>query len=232
MKYYLYRHIRLDTNKPFYIGIGTKGNNYNTIRSEYKRAYQKWGRNQHWKRVVKKVDYVIEILFESDEYNEIKQKEIELIKLYPDLVNYTQGGQGTLGLNGKKHPKSKKVYQYSKEGFFIKKWDSINLAGEKLEIHTTNIVSCLKGKLKSIKGFRWSYKKKNKLEPLINLSGKFQKTKKKVYKIDIITGDILQIFDCINDAAKSVNIHAGKISQCCNNKRKTCRNFKWKFYEK
>jgi len=23
-KYYLYRHIRLDSNKPFYIGVGTK----------------------------------------------------------------------------------------------------------------------------------------------------------------------------------------------------------------
>lgn len=25
-KYYLYRHIRLDKNQPFYIGIGTKPN--------------------------------------------------------------------------------------------------------------------------------------------------------------------------------------------------------------
>ena len=25
-KYYLYRHIRLDKNEPFYIGIGTKNN--------------------------------------------------------------------------------------------------------------------------------------------------------------------------------------------------------------
>lgn len=229
MRYYLYRHIRLDVNIPFYIGIGTKVLNYNTMRSEYKRAYQKWGRNKHWKHIVDKVGYRIEIVCESNDYNKIKEKEIELIKLYSNLVNYTEGGQGTLGLNGKNHIKSKQVYQYDIDGKFIKKWESINLAAQNLDIFSTNIVSCLKKKIKSTKGYRWSYKKHKKLEPILRLTGKFQKTKKKVYKLDIKSDKILEIFDCVNDAAKSVNIHPGKISQCCNGKRKTCRNFKWSF---
>lgn len=44
-KYYLYRHIHLDTNEPFYIGVGTK-----TIRV-YIRAFTKSNRNIFWKKI-------------------------------------------------------------------------------------------------------------------------------------------------------------------------------------
>lgn len=53
-KYYLYRHIRLDKNEPFYIGIGTKGNKINTnLRSDYI--------NRGWKQV----EYIKETVVES-----------------------------------------------------------------------------------------------------------------------------------------------------------------------
>lgn len=43
---YVYRHIRLDKNQPFYIGIGVdEGGNY-------KRAYNFIKRNNYWKNVV------------------------------------------------------------------------------------------------------------------------------------------------------------------------------------
>ena len=38
-KYYLYRHIRLDTKVPFYIGIGTKIKG-GTFKRIYKRAFE------------------------------------------------------------------------------------------------------------------------------------------------------------------------------------------------
>ncbi len=99
-KHYLYRHIRLDTGEPFYIGIGTKikGNHFKRI---YKRAYEINQRGIWWKKVVNKADYEVEILLESDDYEFIKQKEIEFIALYKridccggTLVNLTDGGQG------------------------------------------------------------------------------------------------------------------------------------------
>jgi hypothetical protein len=91
----LYRHIRLDTNEVFYIGIGKKE----------KRAYERGNRrNAFWKAVVNKTDYDVEILLESDDYEFIKQKEIEFIALYGrrnlgrgSLVNLTDGGDGLLG---------------------------------------------------------------------------------------------------------------------------------------
>lgn len=81
---YLYRHIRLDKNEPFYIGIGTG--------KYFKRAKNKIGRNPIWKRIANKTDYEVEILFDDMELEECKKKEIEFIALYGRIVN----GDGTL----------------------------------------------------------------------------------------------------------------------------------------
>ena len=96
-KHYLYRHIRLDTNEVFYVGIGTKHKKW------YTRSYNKTNRNIFWKRVVEKTDYEVEIVLESDDYDFIQQKEIEFIALYGrrnlgtgTLVNLTDGGEGAL----------------------------------------------------------------------------------------------------------------------------------------
>lgn len=98
-KHYLYRHIRLDKNEPFYIGIGTKQKH-----SDYPRANFTTNRKTSWKNITNKTDYEIEILLESDDYEFIKQKEIEFIALYGrrdlgkgTLVNHTDGGEGTKG---------------------------------------------------------------------------------------------------------------------------------------
>ena len=94
---YVYRHIRSDYNIPFYIGIGAD--------DRYIRAYNKKNRSSHWKSIVKKTDYEVEILFEHEDYNFIKEKEVEFISLYGrndlglgTLCNKTDGGDGCLGL--------------------------------------------------------------------------------------------------------------------------------------
>ena len=91
---YVYRHIRLDKNEPFYIGIGNDLIN--------KRANEKARRNNLWKKIVSKSDYNIEILFDNITYEEAKIKEIEFIKLYGRidlnngiLTNLTNGGDGS-----------------------------------------------------------------------------------------------------------------------------------------
>ena len=94
---YLYRHIRLDKDVPFYIGIGSD--------KTYSRANSNKNRNSHWLNIVSKTEYEVEILFEHDDYEFIKQKEIEFISLYGredltngTLCNLTNGGDGCLGL--------------------------------------------------------------------------------------------------------------------------------------
>lgn len=100
MRYYLYRHIRKDTNMPFYIGVGTKTKR-KTIRSNYSRAHNMKGRNRIHSRIVSKTDVEVEILYESNDLQEIFNKEIEFILLYGridlksgTLANLTSGGEG------------------------------------------------------------------------------------------------------------------------------------------
>lgn len=85
----VYRHIRLDKNMPFYIGISTNN----------RRPYTKRGRNDYWNNIVKLTDYEVEILFEDVDEDFAKEKEKEFIRLYGRkdigtgiLCNLTDGG--------------------------------------------------------------------------------------------------------------------------------------------
>lgn len=96
---YLYRHIRLDKNQVFYIGISKKDD------IKFSRAYNfdHRHRNRHWLNVFNKTAIEVEILFDNIPYSEAKEKEIEFIDLYKrvcdggTLTNLTKGGDGVLG---------------------------------------------------------------------------------------------------------------------------------------
>lgn len=94
----VYRHVRLDTNKVFYVGIG----------KDERRAYvkSKQHRNKYWINITNKSDYRVEILFDDLDWEDACSKEVELISLYGrsdlglgTLVNLTDGGEGTLGMS-------------------------------------------------------------------------------------------------------------------------------------
>ncbi len=94
---YVYRHIRLDKNEPFYIGIGTRNDNH-------ARAYNTERRSEIWKRIFAKTQIDVEIIIDNISADKAKEKEVELIKLYGRinlktgiLVNMTDGGDGSTG---------------------------------------------------------------------------------------------------------------------------------------
>jgi len=82
---YVYRHIRLDKNEPFYIGIGSDE------KGKYKRAYVSSKRNNYWNNIVSNTGYRVEIMMDDLTLEEAKQKEIEFIALY-GRVNYYEDG--------------------------------------------------------------------------------------------------------------------------------------------
>lgn len=88
---YIYRHIRLDKNEPFYIGVGTKRTNryYGCIESEYERAYSMSGRNNIWKRIVSKTNYCVDIIFDELDNKEARGKEMEFMHMYGFLSDST-----------------------------------------------------------------------------------------------------------------------------------------------
>jgi hypothetical protein len=101
---YLYRHIRLDKNEPFYIGIGSNPN--------YRRAYTKNKRNKYWHNIVSTTDYRVEIMLDDISWEEACEKEMEFISMYGRkdnksgiLCNMTNGGDGTFGRSLSKETK-------------------------------------------------------------------------------------------------------------------------------
>lgn len=91
----IYQHRRSDTNQVFYVGIG----------KTTKRAYSVYNRNIHWRHIVGKVDYVVEVLQENLTWEDACKEETRLIALHGRsdlkkgyLVNQTDGGEGSVGL--------------------------------------------------------------------------------------------------------------------------------------
>ena len=66
-----------------------------------------------------------------------------------------------IGLNkkrfGRENNRSRKVEQYDLNGNFIRTWDTIKQAADKLKINTANIIACCQGKYKKSHGFIWRY---------------------------------------------------------------------------
>ena len=93
---YIYKHIRTDINEVFYIGIGSD--------TKYKRANTENSRNKHWKNVINKTSYIVEIIEDGLSWEDACKREIEIIKYYGrkdlnegTLVNMTDGGDGVFG---------------------------------------------------------------------------------------------------------------------------------------
>ncbi len=100
---YLYRHIRLDKNEVFYIGIG--GFSKREKCGLYSRSKEKSGRNKYWKNITNKSSYIVEIIIDNLTYEMAKVKEIEFISIYGrkdlgrgTLCNLTNGGDGSINV--------------------------------------------------------------------------------------------------------------------------------------
>lgn len=93
--FYVYIHKKADTGEVFYVGKG-QGN----------RAYGLNSRNRYWRAIVNKHGFTAVIIKNYKSEEEAHKKEIALISKFRsldiELVNMTDGGDGTSGCN---HPK-------------------------------------------------------------------------------------------------------------------------------
>ena len=256
---YVYKHIRLDTNQPFYIGIG----------NDIKRAYSKCDRSGFWKNVVNKHGYKVEILHENITYDEAKEKEKEYIKLYGRmnnktgvLVNFTDGGEGTHGFKMTEEQKKKisdaekgeKNHNYGKHLSVItrNKLSEIN-KGEKHPKWGTHHSKETREKIsKSVKGEKnGMYGKKHTKETkeLYSEQRKGEKNgmygkkhtddvKKRIGKLNgkkvalFKSNKLIKEFSSISEASREFNIQRRIIRKYIKNNKIFKDNLYWKFLEK
>lgn len=206
MKFYIYKHIRPDTQEVFYIGKGNTSKN-----SHVERYKTSSGRNKMWKSIVAKNNgvFIPEIICYCDTEIEVNKLEKQYIKKYGrrnlglgTLCNLTDGGDGSVGIivteetrqklsiafSGENHPNFGK--KLSKETCFrksesMKKSDK-NLRGKKLP-------DWWKDKIRETK-----YGSNN---PMYGKTGMLSPRSRKV--VDINTGEV---YDSVSIAAEKYEL--------------------------
>jgi hypothetical protein len=193
---YLYRHIRLDKNQPFYIGIGSD--------NSYKRANEKSRRSIHWKNIVKKSGYEVEILLDNLTWEEVCEKEKEFIALYGrvnlnkgTLCNMTDGGEGLI--NPSKETRDKK-----RNSMIGKNLGSSN-GMTKLE-NRNKVSNSRKGKFTGKDSF---------VSRSVNCYDSF--------------GTLIATYDSIIEAERKTGVKNPNITKVCKGLRKTAGTFIWKY---
>lgn len=152
---YVYRHIRLDKNEPFYIGFSV--NKYRpNIKSGGGRS-----RNPLWSSIAAKTKYDVEILFSDLSIDDALKKEIELIKLYGRinmgtgaLANLTDGGEGVVNICPEKRKKIAASWERKKldlVGLKFKYVEVLEYKGTK-NGHTIFLCKCVCGNEVILKG--------------------------------------------------------------------------------
>lgn len=219
--HYLYRHIRLDTNQVFYIGVGTKTrqNMFLTIKSEFYRAYDFKKRNIIWKRIAAKTNVRVEILFESDDLSFIQQKEKEFILIYGRLVNQT-GLLANLAEGGdsQSYNMNVKVKQLTLNNETVKIWDQLKDIEKELGYLKTNVVKCCRKKQLTAYGYKWEYVDNNAYNDIYPSTAR-KKSQNNRVGIYVTNGTETLLFRTITEVAEKYGYHKSTIQAYISNKR-------------
>lgn len=230
-KYFLYNHVRLDKDEVFYIGMGTVNIESKKHKKKYIRAYSFSSRNMVWKKIRSKTDITVHILEEFDDLNECLKKETELILKYGRICDksgtlaniISSNDEQTIARRTKKGMRRVKTYKYNLDGLFLDEYDSITNAAVKNNMRISDISNCMSGRVHKANGYIWSRIKTeniNSLKIIVN-------TKKlKQYNFD---GILINSWESVSDASRSLGISRTGISNVINKKSKSSGGFLWSY---
>lgn len=114
------------------------------------------------------------------------------------------------------------VNQYTLDGIFVKRYDSIKKAISENRFETENISLCCSHKRNQSNGYIWRYDGDN------DVTYKRKTNAKKVVQVGIY-GEIIAEFNSIRDASKSTGILSSDICNCCKGKIKQVKKLKFKY---
>ena len=204
--FYVYEHLRKDTNAVFYVGKGIGD-----------RAGRKNNRNQHWHNIVNKcggfdVKYLVKDVDEELAYLCEEERIDQLKRIGAVLVNMTAGGEGAgAGTNhhmwGKPHPdKGSKRPWVGKRG----------------------ADNPMYGKPGAMRGVP---KPKGKDSPLYGRKRPEGGGKKPHAVVGTKDGQEYH-FDSVADAARFIDRSRSTVHRCCTGKAKNGAGYVWKYKDK
>ena len=162
---------------------------------------------------------------------------IKLFKSFgAKLVNGSEGGDGGVTKEvaekiskarkgrfyGKNSHRAKVVFQYGMNGFFIRKWDSMNMAAKELGIDRSGITRCCSDKYSenSCGGYMWSLRMAGKLKYK-------NKREKPVLQIDM-NGNVVIEWSSCKEAVGDMGITKRYLNSICR-RGNAYRGFYWKY---
>lgn len=127
---------------------------------------------------------------------------------------------------GKLHPshRDKEVYQYTKDGIFIKKYPTIISAANDMNVAYQCISNACKDIIHTVGGYQWRFKYEG------NNIGKAKTNKIAIYQYDL-NDNFIKKYDSISQAGIENNFDDSNIARCCKGKYKTAYGYKWKFID-
>lgn len=205
---YLYRHIRLDTNEVFYIGISLDNR-----KDKFIRAYNTWKRSKFWKNIANKTNYEVDIMMINVPEDILIEREKEFIKLYGrsdlgegTLVNLTDGGEGTTRT---KYPNRK-----------MKEEQRLSMMGRKLSQET-------KDKISKAHSGKSHDPKLYESRRLAAIGRKYPTLWKKVIQ-KTLDGETVKIWNSVK-SCKDEGFTPKQVSNCCRGETKSHKGFKWEY---
>lgn len=164
-------------------------------------------------------------IIEECESNELNDKEVYWVDYFN---SYYEGYNETIGGNESHIHLGRPVELYDMEGKYVKEYPNVTEAAKDLNISRNTIYQILYKKRKSAKNYQYKYK--DDTTTIITKYNNKQGGKKEVAQCNK-DGEIIQIFESIANAAKTLKIDSSTISKCCKGKLKTCGGFYWKYIE-
>ncbi|MBQ9355282.1 MAG: hypothetical protein IJT84_06350 [Clostridia bacterium] len=133
-----------------------------------------------------------------------------------------------LNNKGAKHCEAKHIFQYSKDGHFIKEWGCISDASRDLKINSSNISMCAGHKRRIAGGYRWEYAYAKQLNTIAPIKKRHKGTGgKTVLQLDD-DGNIIKEYKSLTEAAEKLNMDASNISKVLHGQCKKAGGYKWK----
>ena len=124
--------------------------------------------------------------------------------------------------------KRKPVYQYDRDGVFIKKYDYLEKVG--LDgFNYKNVSECCIGNRTTCGDYQWSYEYYDNIGSVLTpheITAKKQSKKVYQYSLD---GIFLKSYDSLSSASKDTGINFKLISKCCLGSQKTCGGYQWSY---
>ena len=156
-----------------------------------------------------------------------KGKKCENISKSKMGFKFTENSRKKMSISHINNPKTtKKVYQYTLDGKFVKEWCSLNEIGRVLGYDTGGISYCCNNKQKSAYNHLWSY---NNNEEVIKKKLESLNTRHKNIYQYTLNGEFIKEWKTLSEISNELGFYMTPISDCCKGKTKSAYKFIWTF---